>query len=282
MVKDEHPLRNKILERYNSMVSSVQNHTKIPSFCTRSTGKAQTVELKFDGTNYSTTLTDTNNVLENYTFTSDTQGVSFNVNGNKLTITSTTAENTNITINARKNNSQRKGLITWTDGTMSKLNDGQEQDVVGWTESVDDPVQAFLKISIKEGNIEIIKTSENGRIEGIELKIEGQGISKTVTTGKNGRVMVERLLPGEYRITEKSYEEYEPQPTKTVTVIAGTTTPVSFRNKLRRGNIELIKTSEDGKIEGIELKIEGQGISKTVTTGKNGRVMVERLLPRRI
>ena len=158
MVKDEHPLRNKILERYNSMVSSVQNHTKIPSFCTRSTGKAQTVELKFDGTNYTTTLTDTNNVLENYTFTSDTQGVSFNVNGNKLTITSTTAENTNITINARKNNSQRKGLITWTDGTMSKLNDGQEQDVVGWTESVDDPVQAFLKISIKEGNIEIIKT----------------------------------------------------------------------------------------------------------------------------
>ena len=35
-VSSAHPLRSKILSYYNSMVTSVQNHTKVPSFCTRS------------------------------------------------------------------------------------------------------------------------------------------------------------------------------------------------------------------------------------------------------
>ena len=39
-VSSAHPLRSKILSYYNSMVTSVQNHTKVPSFCTRSSGSA--------------------------------------------------------------------------------------------------------------------------------------------------------------------------------------------------------------------------------------------------
>lgn len=35
-VSSAHPLRSKILSYYNSMVTSVQNHTKVPSFCARS------------------------------------------------------------------------------------------------------------------------------------------------------------------------------------------------------------------------------------------------------
>lgn len=40
-VSSAHPLRSKILSYYNSMVTSVQNHTKVPSFCTRSSGSAK-------------------------------------------------------------------------------------------------------------------------------------------------------------------------------------------------------------------------------------------------
>ena len=40
-VSSAHPLRSKILSYYNSMVTSVQYHTKVPSFCTRSSGSAK-------------------------------------------------------------------------------------------------------------------------------------------------------------------------------------------------------------------------------------------------
>lgn len=43
-VSSAHPLRSKILSYYNSMVTSVQNHTKVPSFCTRSSGSAIVIE----------------------------------------------------------------------------------------------------------------------------------------------------------------------------------------------------------------------------------------------
>ena len=73
------------------MVSNVQKHSKVPSFFAKSTSKAQDIELEWNGTNYSTTLTDTNNVLGNYSFTASESGISFSVSGNKLTITATKA-----------------------------------------------------------------------------------------------------------------------------------------------------------------------------------------------
>lgn len=62
-VSSAHPLRSKILSYYNSMVTSVQNHTKVPSFCTRSSGSAKVNELEWNGSKYVATLTDTNGVL---------------------------------------------------------------------------------------------------------------------------------------------------------------------------------------------------------------------------
>lgn len=55
-VSTAHPLRSKILSYYNSMVTSVQNHTKVPSFCTRSSGSAKVNELEWNGSKYVATL----------------------------------------------------------------------------------------------------------------------------------------------------------------------------------------------------------------------------------
>ena len=49
VVSSNHPLYSQICSYYDSIVSSVQNHTKIPSFMARSTGKAQEVELMAGG-----------------------------------------------------------------------------------------------------------------------------------------------------------------------------------------------------------------------------------------
>lgn len=62
-ISADHPLRDKIMNYYNSISANVQTHSKLPSFFSRSTGKAQDVELTWDGARYSATLTDTNNVL---------------------------------------------------------------------------------------------------------------------------------------------------------------------------------------------------------------------------
>lgn len=57
----------------------------------RSTGKAQTVEMNWDGSRYTTTLTDTNGVLSDYTFSSEQAGINFTTRGNTLTITAEAA-----------------------------------------------------------------------------------------------------------------------------------------------------------------------------------------------
>lgn len=277
-ISSNHPLRSKILSYYNSIVTSVQNHTKIPSFFARSTGKAQTVELKYNGTNYTTTLTDSNNVLSNYTFSSTTSGISFNVSGNKLTITSQTAPTEKVTITANKTNSKRKGIITWTDGKVSKSVSNQEQDVVSWTESVSDPVKAYLKIEVKAGNLRLVKTSEDGEISGIKFTIVGENYNNTVTTANDGTFEISNLPTGTYSITEASSEKYEPQATKTVTVVGGQTTTVNFSNTLRKGNLKLVKKSEDGKVSGIRFTITGNNFSKVVTSGSDGSITLNDLI----
>lgn len=101
-VSTAHPLRSKILSYYNSMVTSVQNHTKVPSFCTRSSGSAKVNELEWNGSKYVATLTDTNGVLGNYNFSANIDGVSFSVSGNKLTVSMEKAPSKEFTITAAK------------------------------------------------------------------------------------------------------------------------------------------------------------------------------------
>jgi len=100
IINAKHPLRNKIFSYYNSMVQSVQNHATIPSFCNKSSGSAKTIELEWNGSKYTTTLTDYNNVLSKYNFKSSISGVSFSVNGNKLTVSMDTAPSKEFTITA--------------------------------------------------------------------------------------------------------------------------------------------------------------------------------------
>ena len=72
--RTSHPLYSRFSAYYDSMEASVKKHTIVPSFMARSTGKAQTVELNWDGSRYAATLTDTNGVLSDYTFPPSRQG----------------------------------------------------------------------------------------------------------------------------------------------------------------------------------------------------------------
>ena len=55
-----HPLRSKILSYYDSIVDSVQTHSKRPSFCTSTATNAETLELTWDGSKFTGSITETN------------------------------------------------------------------------------------------------------------------------------------------------------------------------------------------------------------------------------
>lgn len=254
-----HPLYSQIMSYCDSIAASVQKHSKVPSFFSKSAGKAQNIELAWDGEKYTATLTDTNNVLSDYLFSASVPGIRFSVNGNKLTITADTAPADTVTITAEKRNSQRRGVITWTDGVYGP--NGKLQDTVTYAQTVSDPVKGYLNIKVSYGSAKIIKTSEDGKVEGISFTITGNGVNKTVTTGAGGVIQIDNLAPGVYTVTEQSYDKYEPQEVRRVTVVSGQVATVNFNNTLKRGTLIVTKTSEDGLNEGVKFHLYGTSLS---------------------
>ena len=257
-ISDAHPLRNKILGYYNSIAASVQSHGKVPSFCTRSTG-AKVYELEWNGSEYTTTLTDSNNVLGNYTFSADNANVKCSVKGNQLTLTASSAPSAPITITASKTTGSRKGLIVWSDG-IYKPSEGL-QDLVSYTQSITDPVSGFIKVKVSYGSAKIVKTSEDGKVDGVSFHIQGNGIDTIVQTKNGGQIQIDNLTPGVYTVTELTEEKYAPQEVRRVTVVSGQTATVTFSNVLKRGDLAVTKTSEDGLSEGAKFHLYGTSLS---------------------
>jgi len=158
------------------------------------------------------------------------------------------------------------------DGYIS--NPASQEVFVNWGETA----TVNFHNELKKGNLEIIKTSEDGHIEGINFTITGNGVNKTVTTNAEGKVLVEGLLPGTYTVTESQYDEYIPQEPKTVVVEYDKTAKVEFHNVVNRGEIKIIKTSEDEKVFEIEFVVKGNGVEKTVTTDASGVAVVSDLM----
>ena len=279
-ISPNHPLYDKIMSYYNSMAASVQKHSKLPSFLSKTPGSAQEIELEWDGSKYTVTLTDSNNVLSGYKFSSNDSGVQFSVSGNKLTITAEKAPSDGLTITAEKT-AQRKGVITWTDGIYGP--NGGVQDTVTYAQTVNDPVKGFLKLKVSYGSAKIVKTSEDGKVDGISFRIQGNGIDKAVKTENGGQIQVDNLMPGVYTVTEQEYDRYEPQESRRVTVVAGQVATVNFNNTLKRGDIEVIKSSEDNFNEGVTFHLYGTSLSgiavdEYAVTDKNGVATFEDVL----
>ena len=68
-------------------------------------------------------------------------------------------------------------------------------------------------------------------------------------------------MPGDYSVTEMSYDKYEPQESHHVTVVSGKIATVTFNNKLRRGDLKIIKSSEDNLNEGVTFHLYGTSLS---------------------
>lgn len=275
IISSKHPLRSKIFSHYSRIEKSVKQHTTVPSFASRSKSKAKSIELKWNGKNYSTTINDTNGVLANYDFSGS--GLTFSKSGNSLTITAEKAPKDDVLITVNKKNSQRKAVITWTDEKIGPQS-GQLQDIVTFGQSVSDPVKAYLNVKVSLGNAKLMKVSEDGEVANVRFHISGNGISKDVTTNANGEINIANLAPGNYQISEYTDVKYVPQDTQTVTIVSGQTASVQFSNVLKKFRVNVTKqdyekghAQGDAKLSGAVYGLyKGDELVAQYTTDSNG------------
>ena len=252
--------RNKYLKAYyDAILSDMARHYTRPSFTAYTPGAAKTFELEYKNGKYTVTLTDSNNMLGDY-YVSVSGGVSASVSGNTLTLTSTKPINDTVTVKLNRrvySTNMSTGFLIWSVPGKESAN----QDMVSGVPADNDPVPSYLKVRTAAGSAKIVKVSEDGKVDGITFRIQGNGIDKTVKTANGGVIQVDNLKPGVYTVTETEYDKYIPQEVRRVTVVSGQVSTVNFSNKLRRGDLTVKKTAEDGLVEGMKFRLYGTSLS---------------------
>ena len=258
---------------YDWILSQMASHYTIPSFAARNQSKADTYTLKYnpDRQNYSLTLTDTNNTLANLSLSAS--GIKVSRSGNQYTFTSDKMIISPITVSAQKAvNLDCDEMLIW--GCVGK------QTMVS---GASDPVYFYFKLDTETYGTGLIKkTSEDGVVSGIKFNISGNGVNQTVVTKTDGTVDIS-LMPGVYTVTEQPIDRYEPQNVQRITIVSGHTSTVTFSNTLKRGSLEIIKSSEDNLVEGVKFHLYGTSLSglpvdEYAVTDANGVARFENVL----
>lgn len=257
---------------------NVVNYHTIPSFATDdpSAVGAYTHDLKYNESNgkNETTLVDENNVLGN--FAVSYPGVDFSVSGNELHVSTSETEFGTITAEKRLPSSV-PGVVTG--GTKYWLRDEYQNVVTFDVEGSAEPVKCYFSLEIKAGALQLVKTSEDGKVEGIPFHISGNGIEKDVVTGPDGTIKVDNLQAGNYTVTEKAPDKYVQPASQQVTIYPGQTSSVSFSNILKKFTVEMEKVDSatgeaqgdstlDGAVYGM---FKGETLLDTYTTANGGK-----------
>lgn len=149
-----------------------------------------------------------------------------------------------------------------------------------------------IENKLMRGDIEIVKTSEDGKIEGISFKVSGKTAVGTdyeeiFTTDKDGKIHIGNLPVGEYTVSEVLNDKtigYITPDDQIVKVENGNTATAEFENILQRGGIRIEKSAEgETDLSGFEFEISGTSLTgvaykEVFKTDKNGIIEVKDLL----
>ena len=99
-----------------------------------------------------------------------------------------------------------------------------------------------------KGNLKIVKTSSDGKVEGFSFRITGaNGYAVTLKTNENGEIFIEGLRIGEYTVSEVADEvsaPYSRPADKKANVMTDSTTIVEMHNVV----IDTPKTGDNSKL----------------------------------
>ncbi len=228
-----------VMTAYKGILNGIKTHRTVPSF------RNDTLELTWNNSNnrYEAKVTDSNGVLSNFALTSGNSNLKFSKSGNTLTVYSTAVINSAATVTMTKT-----CTTVGADIGFVPENTTDNQSLVG---RLTDPVTASFKVKTATGNARIVKTSEDGEVEGIKFTITGNGLTYTGVTDSKGAFLKENIPAGTYTVTEESIDKYVPQKSQTVTVRGGETTTVNFDNILKKFRVKVVKTDiEKGEAQG--------------------------------
>lgn len=261
--KDDYAAQ-KVSEYYYDYETKIKNNSKSVSFAynLKDAAEASAVKAGADGTY---TFTDKNGQLKNFD-ASISNGTVVSKSGNNLKVKAYDGKTAVVTLtqNNLSDSGEFTGFLTLTSNskqTLAKLKAGKRK------------YYAAVK-GLKNGNLEIIKTSEDGIVANIEFTVTGNGKTYNVKTDSNGKIKIPDLTAGEYTVTEKVPARYEKQKSQKVKVQAGKTASVSFSNTLKKGAIKINKQSEDGEVGNRTFEIKGNGKTYTINTNSDGIAMI--------
>lgn len=234
-----------------------------------------------------TTLTDANGVFKFYpSFEKTVNGVTFkHSKGNNELVISVSKDCSvhSVSFNsaAHKIYADLPMGIEYNASTMNYVYfdfaKGNIQDVM-FSKFVD-PQTFVVDVNIDYGALKIVKTSEDGKVSGIEFEVKGDNLNQTVTTNENGEILLDKLTPGKYTVTEKTDDKYVKPGSQTVTVSNDETAAVSFSNVLKKFNVTVTKTDietdtaqGDASLSGAVYGIYKNGeLVDKYTTDENGK-----------
>lgn len=228
-----------VMTAYKGILNGIKTHRTVPSF------NSDTLELKWNNSNnrYEAKVTDSNDVLANFALTTSNSNLKFSKSGNTLTVYSTAVINSAATVTMTKT-----CTTVGADIGFVPADQDENQSLVG---RLTDPVSASFKVKTATGNARIVKTSEDGEVEGIKFTLTGNGLTYTGTTDSKGVFLKENIPAGTYTVTEESIDKYVPQKSQTVTVRGGETATVNFDNILKKFRVKVVKSDiEKGTAQG--------------------------------
>ena len=253
---------------YGEIVDAMQSATDIPSFAATSSRWCDTIELTKDTSgNYSASVTDTNGVLSDFNFSSNSgNGITFSQKGNTLTITATpeaakglSTEKTYSATGSAYGIDPDEAVLCWYDST------GKYQSLASYTGTGLDPVRAYIKIKATvtedKGSLTINKVdADTGKaLAGVTYRLFDNAGNKVadVTTGTDGKAVFSDLPLGSYTYQEISAPSgYVVDNTKYPITITSTTLNITATrtNALGKASVEISKVDADS-----ETPLQGAG-----------------------
>ena len=175
---------------YDTILSYMLSYMTLPSFMTAVSSSAPQEELSYDGTTYSLALTDTNNVIGNYSFAASDSAVSVEVSGNQLILRSASPLSAPVTVAATRNSAYTAA------STFTPYGSTTRQDIVVGVEAVGG-MTGYLTLKANRKEFRIIVTKEdgitgttqgNGMLAGAVYGLyHGDTLIETCTTDANGQ-----------------------------------------------------------------------------------------------
>ena len=283
---------------YSEIVDAMQSATDIPSFAATSSRWCDTIELLKDASgNYSASATDSNGVLSDFNFASNSgNGITFSQRGNTLTITATpesaknlSTEKTYSATGSAYGIDPDEAVLCWYDST------GKYQSLASYTGTGLDPVRAYIKIKATVANevgrltINKVDADTGKALAGVTYRLFDSAGNKIadVTTGADGKAVFSDLPLGSYTYQEISApEDYVVDDTKyQITITTETLNITETRtNIMAKGSLTVRKVDVTGSpLTGAELLLETSVDGQTwtevsrITSDKTGIAKWENL-----